>query len=42
MKQFRCPFRKCKYKSDSLLNVFKHLERTHKLEYTKLEGKAND
>lgn len=26
---FRCPFSKCKFKNDSLLNIFYHMETIH-------------
>ena len=30
-KKFRCPFVNCKFKDDSLLNVYNHLNNKHNL-----------
>ena len=37
-KEFRCPFRKCKYKSNSLIRINSHLVEIHKYGNGKLEG----
>ena len=29
--EFRCPFKKCKWRNDSLINIFKHMEIVHKV-----------
>lgn len=33
--KFKCCFEKCKYKNESLLNVFKHMQIKHELEIGK-------
>jgi len=33
-KEFRCPFKKCKYESRTLLHIIKHLKEKHKMEMT--------
>ena len=33
--KFKCCFNKCKYRNESLLNVFIHMQKEHKLEVGK-------
>jgi hypothetical protein len=44
LKDFRCPFKKCKFSSNSLIRILEHLEEYHnfkkgKMKYNKMELK---